>query len=141
MMDINDILQASVDLFDEVKNTDQLTLLETKLKDLVKAKKEQFKAEVKAAEKANKDLAKATIRDLLTDADVGKYVKYTYGSGKDKTTRIGKVVRAPSAEHPTFSVEADDGKGGVKKLPRNASAFIGFASEDELTAAGITVAA
>ena len=137
MMDINDILASATDLVSEVTSTEQLTLLETKLKELVKAKKESFKEAIKADEKVKKDAAKSAIRDLLVAGDEGKYVKYTYGSGKNKETRIGKLVRIPTAEHPTFSVEADDGKGGVKKLPRNATAFIAFASAEELADAGI----
>jgi hypothetical protein len=133
-MNIKDILASATDLVGEVTTPEHLALLESKLKELFKDKKESFKEAVKAEVKASKEKAKSTIRGLLVAGDEGKYVKYTYGSGKDKVTRIGKLVRVPTTEHPTFSVEADDGKGGVKKLPRNATAFVGFASAEEVSA-------
>jgi hypothetical protein len=125
-MNTNDILASATDLVSAVTNPEDLTLLETKIKELVKARKEDFKAEAKAAAKEVKETAKASIRSKMSDDDIGRMVTYTFGSGKNQETRTGKLLRAPSAEHPTFSVEADDGKGGTKKLPRNATAFIAF---------------
>ena len=125
-MDTNTLFTNAINLVAGAANLADLTLLEAKLKELVKARKEDFKAEVKAAANADKETAKAAIRNVMTEADVGREVRYTFGSGKAKETRTGKLLRAPSADHPTFTVEADDGKGGNKKLPRNAVAFIGF---------------
>ena len=133
-MDTNTLFTNAINLVAGAASLADLTLLEAKLKELVKARKEDFKAEVKAASAQEKETAKAAIRSVMSEADVGRTVIYTFGSGKNKETRTGKLTRAPSADHPTFTVEADDGKGGVKKLPRNAVAFVGFVVEAETVA-------
>jgi len=125
-MNIDELLASAVNLIAGAENLEDLGLLEDKLKELVKARKADFKADAKNAAKQEKEVAKAAIRNVMTEADVGKTVRYTFGSGKNKETREGKLLRAPSADHPTFTVEADDGKGGTKKLPRNATAFVAF---------------
>jgi hypothetical protein len=125
-MNTNDILASATDLVSAVSNLDDLLLLESKVKELIKTRKEDFKEAVKTKAKTLKETAKVEIRSKMSDADIGRMVEYTFGSGKNAETRVGKLLRAPSADHPTFSVEADDGKGGTKKLPRNATAFIKF---------------
>jgi hypothetical protein len=125
-MNTKDILASATDLVSAVSNLDDLLLLESKVKELIKTRKEDFKEAVKTQAKTLKETAKVEIRSKMSDADIGRMVEYTFGSGKAQEVRTGKLLRAPSADHPTFSVEADDGKGGTKKLPRNATAFIKF---------------
>ena len=125
-METKELFANAITLVGSVESLDQLLALETALKEYVKARKETFKEEVKTEAKAVKEEAKKVICVKLADAKLGDLVKYTFGSGKAKEVRIGKLTRIPTADKPSFSVECDDGKGGVKKLPRNADAFIGM---------------
>ena len=127
-MNTDELLTNAVNLVANATNLSDLELLESKLKDLIKSRKEDFKAETKANEKAAKEKAKVELQAKMTEADIGKIVRYTFGSGKNKETREGKLLRVPSADHPTFSVEVTNEDGSTKKLPRNATAFIGFAA-------------
>jgi hypothetical protein len=95
---------------------------------------EDLKSLVAQAEAIGKknDQLRATIKRLVaqivTDQDVGRTVRYIFGTGDSETILEGKLIRAPSEGKSSFAVEFKTSDGSVKKLPRHPSMFVEFVS-------------